>query len=632
MSENLKSKNIIPFVPSGKIRCFITGKLRKDTPEENVRQRWARSLVEEYKYDKADISLEFKIKMGVAKKKADIVVFKRGTTKKQENIFLIVEAKREDVLPKDRKEGVEQLKSYMAASSMCRYGLWVGLERQGFEKLKDGSIEEGLSDIPKQGDLEPQVPVYADLVPAQDLKATFKRCHNYIHGNQGLQKAEAFHEMLKLIFCKVYDETETSGNLRFYVRNEERKSEAGQHKLLTDRIKPLFKAVKERYPYIFKENEDIELNRKVLAYIVSELQRISLLETKTDIKGAAYEELVGANLRGNRGEFFTPRNVCDMTVKMILSLFSVSKLSNIKILDTCCGTGGFLVSYLNILREMLEKQEYEKTGKHKNIEERVNSRIKEICSRNLYGIDINPFLVRTCQMNLVMHGDGSSNVFRADTLTFPSEWDNIGAIKHIGHKQFDIVLTNPPFGANAKVDDPHLLSRYELAHIGTKTLKISMPAEQLFVEGAWNFVKPGGYLGIVLPDSILNNPSLEFIRHWLLRRSRIVASVDMPKETFAISEGVPNPSVLIIQKFTKEEIKLAEAGALDNYDIFMAIPKTAGINKRGASIYLKTPEGLDILDDDMLPIKDDEISLVADEFSSWVVMRMAYDRSFKNRT
>ena len=120
------------------------------------------------------------------------------------------------------------------------------------------------------------------------------------------------------MFCKVYDETESTGKLQFYVRAEERRSEAGQRRVYTERIEPLFESVKERYPYIFEASERIKLKRRVLSYIVSELQRISLLRTKADVKGSAYEELVGANLRGDRGEFFTPRNVCDMAVWMAL--------------------------------------------------------------------------------------------------------------------------------------------------------------------------------------------------------------------------------------------------------------------------------------------------------------------------
>ena len=620
MVEN-RSGSLIPFVPPGKLHCYITGKLRHSTKEEHVRQRWARSLVEEYRYRKADIAIAFPVRMGVARKQADIVVFKEGARHSQENVFLIVETKAPDVPASSRDKGIEQLKSYMAACSTCRYGLWVGLERQVFERDVDGSILEGVSDIPSRGDLEPRVPVFADLAPAIDLRATFKRCHNYIYVNQGLQKAEAFHEMLKLIFSKVYDETESTGPLRFFVRSEERKSEAGQRRLKSERIDPLFSRVKERYPYIFKIDETIELNLRVLAYIVSELQRIALLRTETDVKGGAYEELVGENLRGARGEYFTPRNVCDMAVKIVAATYPPTSVTRLKVLDLCAGTGGFLVSYLNHSRHVLTEAERAKgANDSSDISNIVADRVKDLCQRNLYGIDINPFLVRTCQMNLVMHGDGSANVFQADSLFSPSEWENREISNTVDHQEFDIVLTNPPFGADAPIDDPHLLSQYELSSFGLAggVRRSSMPAEQLFVEAALSFLKPGGRVAIVLPDSILNNPGLLFIREWLLRRTRILASVDLPKETFATSGGVPNPSVLVLQKLTRNEISLAEAGALNSYSVFMAIPKTSGINKRGNPVYARTPDGLEVLNEHLELTRDDEISKVAASFSRWI--------------
>lgn len=614
---NEKPTNIIPLVPAGKIRCYITGTLRPDKPEEHVRQRWARSLVDEYGYSRSDIVLEFKVKMGSSSKKADLVIFKPGAPKKQENIFIIVEAKRADVQPKVKGEGVEQLKSYMAACSSCRFGLWVGTERIAFEKASDGSLLDA-TDIPSNGELEPRVPEFSDLVPAVELKATLRRCHNYIYVNQGLQKAEAFQEMLKLIFCKVYDETESGGPLRFYIRNEERRSEAGQRRVREERMEPLFAAVKERYPYIFKHNENIELNGRVLAYVVSELQKYSLLRTQTDVKGAAYEELVGANLRGDRGEYFTPRNVCDMAVKMVLSTYPAHRFSSLRILDCCCGTGGFLVSAVNHFRQVFTEQEQAKSNDEQIVTDRVSARIKEIATLNFFGIDINPFLVRTCQMNLVMHGDGSANVFQSDSLYSPTEWDNAEARAKVGNGNFDIVVTNPPFGGKAVVDDPHLLSRYELSTYDAKNPRSCLPAEQMFVEAAMKYLKPGGKLAIVLPDGILNNPGLEFIRQWLFRHGKIIASIDLPKETFADSGGVPNPSVLILEKFTKEEQRLAIAGALEDHPVFMAVPKTAGRDKRGNTIYYRTPEGFEVLNDNMEPLIDDELPAVAEHFRDWV--------------
>src|SRR5690606_13316894 len=140
------------------------------------------------------------------------------------------------------------------------------------------------------------------------------------------------------------------------------------------------------------------------------------------------------------------------------------------------------------------------------VDARVTARIKDICSRNLFGLDINPLLVRTCQMNMVMHGDGSANIFQADSILSPGEWDSEDAARNVKHGRFDIVLTNPPFGGNAKVDDPHVLARYGLSTFGSANPRTSLPAEQLFVEAALNFLKPGGRLAIVVPDSILNNP------------------------------------------------------------------------------------------------------------------------------
>ncbi|MEO5819579.1 MAG: type I restriction enzyme HsdR N-terminal domain-containing protein, partial [Vicinamibacteraceae bacterium] len=202
--------NVLPLIPAGKLRCYVTAQLRPDKPEEHVRQRWARSLIDEYRYVRADVMVEFKVKMGSASKRADLVIFKPGAPHKQDTLFIIVEAKRSDVLPKDKAEGVEQLKSYMNAST-ARYGLWVGSEKIAYEKLDTGEIVE-TTDIPRHGDLEPQPPDFTSLTPAVDLKAALRRCHNYIYANQGLQKAEAFHELQKLIFCKVLDEYETAGS------------------------------------------------------------------------------------------------------------------------------------------------------------------------------------------------------------------------------------------------------------------------------------------------------------------------------------------------------------------------------------------------------------------------------------
>lgn len=612
------SENIVYLVPPGKIRCYITGKFRTDKPEEHVRQRWARSLVEEYGYPKTDIGIEVTIRMGRARKSADIVIFRHGAKHTQSEVLVIIEAKRADKKPSDKDDGEEQLKSYMAASPVCRFGLWVGSERRAFDREPGSGDISRIGDIPKFGDNEPERPSREDLVPAHELKSVFRRCHNYIYANEGIQKAEAFHELLKLFFCKTFDEEESGEELIFSVHPKERISESGQRKLIEERLEPLFRKVLTRYPFIFESGEKIKLEPRVAAYIVNELQYLSLLETATDVKGEAYEELVGENLRGDRGEYFTPRNVCDMAVRIIMELYPRSELTSLKILDCCCGTGGFLVSWLNNLFMVVRAQEEERPSRKQSSEERARQRVKNACNLNMFGLDINPFLVRTCQMNLVLHGDGSSNVFRTDSVRSPGEWDE-NSRQNIRYEKADIVFTNPPFGGDAKIDDAHILDQYELSTWGTKNQRGSLPAEQIFVEAALKFVKPGGYLAIVLTDGILNNPGLRFIRSWLLRRSRLIASIDLPKTTFAASGGINNPSVLIVQKFKRTEAVQAEQGVIDkDYKVFMAIPKTAGIDNRSNPIYLRHPDGREQVDERGDKMRDDEIAVVPTAFKKWL--------------
>ncbi len=220
-------------------------------------------------------------------------------------------------------------------------------------------------------------------------------------------------------------------------------------------------------------------------------------------------------------------------------------------------------------------------------------------------------------MNLVMHGDGSTNVYRVDSTRSPGEWSE-EARKKAPFGKADIVLTNPPFGSEVIIDDSHVLDRYELTKWEARNPRATIPAEQLFIETAMMFLREGGLLGVVLPDGILNNPSLQFLRSWILRRGRVIASIDLPKETFAVSGGVNNPSVLVIQKFTAEERKQADAGIIDkNHSVFMSAPRTSGIDKRGNQVFLRHPDGRQIVDEDGNRFLDDEIASIPEHFVCW---------------
>lgn len=605
-------KEEITLIPPGKLRCVVTEKLRPDTPEEHVRQRIARSLMEDYSYDKADIEIEFTVNLGSSKKRVDIAIFPPQTEHKQQNVKIIVECKRDDVRPTDRDNGIEQLKSYLSACLNARFGMWIGSELQFWERIVTGKDVEDFveaTDIPRFGYDAPQPITFTELVPAhEELIAIFKRCHNYIYGNQGMQKEPAFQELLKLIFCKVYDEdTTTTGVMRFFIGSSARRSEIGQRRLQRT-MSELFNDVKSRYPYIFSKDEQIRLDNRVLAYVVAELQRYSLLQTQADVKGAAYEQLVGNNLRGDRGEFFTPRNVCEMAVRMAITTYPREKWLKLKIADPTCGTGGFLVAVMNVWREYLEPIQRSKWQKNENKAlEETTRLLKDTANSYLTGIDFNPILVRAAQMNLVMHGDGSTNVYHANSLLPPGEWPSEvsnDVITNVKPGAFDIVVTNPPFGSKIPIDDPHILDQFELAKFETEggTRRASMPPEQLFIERCLQLLKPGGRLAIVLPDSILSNPGLAFIRRWILMRARIVASIDLPQVTFEPYTGTQT-SILLLQKKTRNEMAVEkEMGRPRDYEVFLTTPEAVGHDRRGEIHYLRTPEGELIEYDDVVPV------------------------------
>lgn len=427
--------------------------------------------------------------------------------------------------------------------------------------------------------------------------------------------------------------------MHFDISSDEAKFTIGQ-KRLRQRIEDLFERVKDRYPYIFDADEKIKLNDRVLAYIVSELRRYSLLQTETDVKGNAYEEIVGPNLRGDRGEFFTPRNVCEMAVRLVFGTYPPERWLDLKILDPACGTGGFLVAVKTLWRDLLLAQERKKWGAGDKGTDQAYGRLQDLANRNLCGMDINPALVRAAQMNLLMHGgkteDGAPNIFPGNSLLPPGEWRQ-QVQRKVSLNAFDVVLTNPPFGAKAIVDDPHILDQFQLSGLSSRA---SLPPEQLFIERCWQFLKSGGRLAIVLPDSILSNPGLVFIRDWILRNCRVIASIDLPTETFEAFGGTgTQTSVLILQRKTSEEIKLAEAGAQEDYEMFMALCRTMGYDRRGNDRWLRSPEGEIIVEEVVTTIttfdpdrgvkvyepkkeerrvRDDEVAEVPIAFQAWV--------------
>ncbi len=615
---------IIISIPEGKLRDYIDGTIRVDTPEEYVRQTVEKRLINEHKYSKEQIKIEYGVQMGSGKKRADIVIFPKDSTteemKDQDNIWLVIECKKEAVKPTDKNNGVEQMKSYMAACGNCEWGMWTnGMHKEVWRRVRNEQgkyIYDEFNDIPSADGTtdEHERPNRNTLIKAYEdnLLFTFKTCHNIIYVNEGLQKQPAFFEFLKIIFCKIHDERNLLEPIEFFTTSKERNYKDGQASVYK-RISRIFEDVKKRHGQIFDKNDEIKLAPRTVTYIVAELQKYALLTTNIDIKGKAYEEIVGANLRGDRGEFFTPRNVMKMAVAMI------NPKETERVLDSSCGTGGFVVTamtaVIDSLRKRMESQYGEEEGWNSDVRKAFNDKISEIAAENYFGIDINPDLVKATKMNMVMNNDGSGNILQLNSLLPPQEWEEdtkkkfakalgMSASDIRNHKSlgyFDIIVTNPPFGSKIPIKDQQILEQFEIAYIWNKDkegnwfktdrLQSSVPPEQLFIERIIQLLKEGGRTAIVLPDSILGAPGLEYIRHWLIKNTKIIASVDLHADAFQPRNGT-QCSILFLQKKTKSEIAEEEKSRqIIDYDIFMTMIDHIGHDKRGGKIFKRDEKG-----------------------------------------
>ena len=596
------------IVQQGKILDYIDALTqRKETPEEYVRQEIAKSLVREYDYEKQEISVEFTLRLGSRRPRADLVVFNEGDPHDQDRARIIIECKSQKIKSTARKDGVGQLKSYMAACPNVAYGMWTnGIERFCYRRIDTAGkvVFEETPDIPGKGRSEDEVtrPRFDQLKAASSdaLLFAFRRCHNYIAGNQGLQKSEAFWELLKIIFCKIYDER-SSDEVEFYSASKERNGLNGRLKA-KKRLNNLFDEVKAEYPAIFRKNEAIELNTEVLAYIVNQLQMYSLLESDIDVKGRAYEEIVGSNLRGDRGEFFTPRNICKMTVAML------DPGERQVILDPACGTGGFLITAMNYVIEKIRTAEISKWGDVERAETAIRKRVERVAKKYIVGMDLNPHLVKASKMNMVMNNDGAGGLFQANSLKVPATWDDDLRARRILGKA-DFLFTNPPFGSKIPIDEPSILEVYDLGHVWsyddetdrwtmTEAVQKSQPPEILFIERCVKFLKPGtGRAAVVLPDGILGSPGLGYVREWILRNTRVLASIDLHPDTFQPHVSVQT-SVLILERKTDDEIAIeSAAGRLNDYEVFMAVANHIGHDKRGNVTYVRDREGNEIAEE-----------------------------------
>ena len=577
------------ILKEGYIHDFITEKpvdIRK--PEEKVRQEYEKMLHEDYYYPKQNMAIEVPIQMGSNTKKADIVIYGSLNRDQYKDIIGVIETK-----SNHRKDGIDQLASYMQASSAI-FGVWTnGNEIEYLFKDNNGMIRRDyLFSIPKYGETVATMgDVSKDkLQPVKNLKPIFRRILNTLYSNTNISRKEKLgSEMIKLLFCKIIDEKyEVNSKPEFTISIEE--SQKGQYDLVEQRIKGLFKKVKDDLSDedIFSNDEKISLEAKSIAYVVGELKNIALLKTEKDVVGEAFETFAENKLVGEKGEFFTPREV----VKLAIELLDPSP--NKTVIDPACGSGGFLIYALeHVWKKMDNDPKYKNSPDLRNLK-------KQVAEKCFYGIDKENDLVKICKAYMTIIGDGKSKIVQENTLhqidEYNSKAKDLFGIEEDGilkFKQFDFVITNPPFGTKIKVmkeDAKH----YDLGHKWkyekdgryTKTnIPVDTPPQELFIERCLQLLKPKGKLAIVLPDTYFHAPTKKHILNYLLKDNNLIAIIDLPHNTFRPYCNAKT-SLAIIQKAAKQS---------DN--IIMAVAEEMGHDHKGDYIYRYDKESSTFLDE-----------------------------------
>lgn len=619
-------------IEDGKILDYITGKPVAENDKERVRQRIARALFHEYGINVDDMEPDFKVRVAESgkssNKKIDIAIFEAGAEHTAENVRRLVVCQKElklgdkgAVKIRDHDQAakdLELLKDAMAACENCKYGLWTnGLEFFFFQvkRTKFDVKFIPIGDWPLSDDSigTRDVASHAKLRSAsrEGLKTAFRRCHNYIHGNEGMPKDAAFWQFLYLIFAKMHDERQPNDARRFWAgrfeRNGQLVDEQFDHdgqRAIRQRILPLFEDVKKRYPTVFRGNPEITLSDRALAFMVAELAKYDLGRTDIDVKGAAYQEIVGTNLRGDRGQYFTPRGPVALVVSML------DPKPSERVLDPACGTGGFLTATLDhLVRRFRAERGIADADSTEDFNE-IQQLLAAFVKKNLFGADFDPFLVRAAQMNAVMASNAEAHLFNINSLEFPKGYlpGLAEAEKFAKLGTMDVVMTNPPFGSEIPITDPTILRNFDLAHIWERTedggfrntgrLQGSVAPEVLFIERCVDWLKPGGRMGIVLPDGILGNPGDEYIRWWILRHTWVLASIDLPVEVFIVEANVNIlTSLLFLKKKTEQELKASDLGSTKDYSVFMAVAEKVGFDRRGNTLYKRSPDGEEILEE-----------------------------------
>lgn len=585
-------------------------------PEEEVRQRYVCRLVDSYGYGIKQMGEEVKVtnsQRGQGAARADIVIWRNEEDKRKgKNALIVVECKAENVTI--RQADYFQGYNY-AAWAGAKFFVTTNLKETRIFKVVEDAMPkklEEIADIPSADMVNDDKKIKAMLLQTKaftrdEFSRLLFKCHNIIRNNDKLSPEAAFDEISKILFIKIRYERTNSGTQIFSKEEflkQKKMYDAVKSKESPDYYQFLFNKTKEDFAkdHLFDENETIKIRENSFEQIVKELQVYNLSTTSDDVKGIAFEQFLGRTFRGELGQFFTPRTIVDFMVSVL------DPQEGEYICDPCCGSGGFLIRAFEYVREHIENEvevrkedvkkslftdDYSKLPKKEqekndqkvidafskmNYELDINNpmgRLRSLSFDCIYGTDANPRMARTAKMNMIMHGDGHGGVHHHDGLL---------NVNGIWEGRFDVILTNPPFGARIdkelkiteadRFTDIEKIKAYEKRygkenydnalkqvndHINQPILdlfqigKFSGLTEVLFIERCLNLLKPGGRMGIVLPEGVLNNTNLQKVRDFVESKAKILLIVSIPQDVFMAAGATVKPSLLFFKKFTENE-------------------------------------------------------------------------------
>lgn len=561
-------KKYIVYVHQNKRRNF-------ENPEEKVQAEAFLSLVLDYKYPPERVRQFVSVQMGADTREADIIVYDDTLCLKP---LIVVECKRSDVSELEFQRACDQCFSYAVAEGAKYVWTTSGLKDAYYEVPTDKpKARITVPDVPQFGVKKLAVYKYAygggttsdgqklkpiEVVTQDELTARFKQAHQALWGGGELNPSEAFDELDKLIFCKVWDERKPRKKgepyaFQVFAHDTDEKTNAD----LLERVRALYEEGRKKDPEVFKD--DIRLRANKVRAVVGYLQDINLSETDLDSKGRAFETFMGSFFRGDFGQYFTPRPI----VKFIVDVLPITHES--RVLDTSCGSGGFLLHALDKVR--LEADSYypdeiavPSEGRREGA--RHHRHWHDFAEKNLFGIEINEQIARTAKMNMIIHDDGHTNVVAADGLLPPDDLGKKTGNKEFKANSFDFIITNPPFGSSVRQTEQAYFHQYRLAHksadwLNPKSKAAKRPAQDteiLFIEQCHTYLREGGYLAVVIPDGILTNSSLQYVRDQIESLYRIVAVVSMPQTAFSATGAGVKSSVLFLRKHEQKQTKRIE--------------------------------------------------------------------------